>query len=233
MNLQPISPPMSSGQRVYCSECSIACGTRANGDLQAWADLDAQAGMFYCDNCAFVAMNSEVKFIRACGYRVFMRSPSDKYCHFTDGKRIAYAQWSDYRTSVTSVHVPTRENGSGFGIAESITAETLSSALNCFIPHWASGAVTKYKDWDAFHNASEWNRQLKEVFLMNTELRVTFDTGNAAFDNGNGPEEAARALRIIAGKVSSGQDSGSVFDSNGNRIGEWEVEYPEESDDDN
>lgn len=66
---------------------------------------------------------------------------------------------------------------------------------------------------------------------MTTELRVTFDTGNAAFDNGNGPEEAARALRIIAGKVSSGQDSGCIWDSNGNRIGEWYVEYPEEESD--
>jgi hypothetical protein len=56
---------------------------------------------------------------------------------------------------------------------------------------------------------------------------MTFDTGNAAFDNGNGPDEAARALRIVMGKVSSGQDSGSVFDSNGNRIGEWSVDYPE------
>lgn len=61
-----------------------------------------------------------------------------------------------------------------------------------------------------------------------TTCTVTFDTGNAAFDDGNGPEEAARALRIIAGKVSSGQDGGSVFDSNGNRIGEWSVDYPEQ-----
>lgn len=69
---------------------------------------------------------------------------------------------------------------------------------------------------------------------MTTEVVIRFDTGNAAFDDGNGPEEAARALRIIAGKVSSGQDSGSVFDSNGNRIGEWSAEFPEaeETDDD-
>ena len=63
-----------------------------------------------------------------------------------------------------------------------------------------------------------------------TACTVKFDTGNAAFDGGNGPAEAARALRIIAGKVESGQDGGSVFDSNGNRIGEWSVDYPEQDD---
>ncbi len=66
---------------------------------------------------------------------------------------------------------------------------------------------------------------------MTTELTVRFDTDNAAFTDGNGPDEAARALRIIMGKVSSGQDSGSVFDSNGNRIGEWSVEFPESEED--
>lgn len=66
---------------------------------------------------------------------------------------------------------------------------------------------------------------------MATQFTCTFDTGNAAFDNGNGPEEAARALRIIAGKVSSGQDGGMIWDSNGNRIGEWSVEYPEAEED--
>jgi hypothetical protein len=62
------------------------------------------------------------------------------------------------------------------------------------------------------------------------ELKLQFDTDNAAFDNGNGPEEAARALRIVAGKVSSGQDEGCIWDSNGNRIGSWYVEFPEPDD---
>lgn len=66
---------------------------------------------------------------------------------------------------------------------------------------------------------------------MRTEVTVRFTTENAAFADGNGPDEAARALRIIAGKVSSGQDSGSVFDSNGNRIGEWSAEFPEADED--
>lgn len=64
------------------------------------------------------------------------------------------------------------------------------------------------------------------------EFTITFDMGNAAFDDGNAPEECARILRIVAGKVSSGQDGGSVWDSNGNRIGEWAAEFPDAGDED-
>ena len=53
MNLQPISPDMRADQYVYCIVCSGRCGTRHGGaNVQAWADLDATPGTFYCDNCA-------------------------------------------------------------------------------------------------------------------------------------------------------------------------------------
>lgn len=61
---------------------------------------------------------------------------------------------------------------------------------------------------------------------------LTFDMGNAAFSDGNAPEECARILRIIAGKASSGQDEGMVWDSNGNRCGQWSAEFPEIEDED-
>ena len=67
---------------------------------------------------------------------------------------------------------------------------------------------------------------------MAREFTVTFDMGNAAFDDGNAPEEAARILRIIAGKAASGQEGGSVWDSNGNTVGSWSAEWPEPEDDD-
>lgn len=57
---------------------------------------------------------------------------------------------------------------------------------------------------------------------------VTFDTGNAAFDGGNGPAEAAGILRRVAEKLEAGHEGGSIHDSNGNRIGSWSVEYPDE-----
>ena len=62
------------------------------------------------------------------------------------------------------------------------------------------------------------------------EFTLTFDMGNAAFDDGNAPEECARILRIVAGKVSSGQEVGMIWDSNGNRVGTWSAEFPESDD---
>ena len=59
------------------------------------------------------------------------------------------------------------------------------------------------------------------------ELTLAFDMGNAAFADGNAPEECARILRIVAGKVSSGQEGGMIRDSNGNSVGTWSAEFPE------
>ena len=54
---------------------------------------------------------------------------------------------------------------------------------------------------------------------------LSFDTGNAAFDDGNRKAEAARILRDIADKMESGRQigGGPVYDLNGNKIGHWEM----------
>lgn len=55
------------------------------------------------------------------------------------------------------------------------------------------------------------------------ELRIRFDMDNAAFD-GHPEAEAARCLRHVADVMERGaDDSGAIFDANGNRIGAWEV----------
>lgn len=56
---------------------------------------------------------------------------------------------------------------------------------------------------------------------------MTFTTTNAAFSGGDGPEECARILRKIADKVSAGDESGAIFDINGNSIGQWSVDFPD------
>jgi hypothetical protein len=110
-------------------------------------------------------MQTEIEFIKACGYRVFQRNPTDKYCNFTtqDGTRIGYAQWSDYRDSVGSVHAPSRENGTGFSIADELTAASLQAAIECVIPYWGRGSVVKYRNIEEYINANSFNRDLKEV----------------------------------------------------------------------
>jgi hypothetical protein len=108
-----------------------------------------------------------VTLIKSCGYRVFMRKPSDKYCFYTDGERIGYAQWSDIRTVVSTVHKANRTTGTGFHVGDAITPDTLRDAIRCHTPNWAragdAGTVKKYASWDAFHNESAFNSELREV----------------------------------------------------------------------
>lgn len=56
-------------------------------------------------------------------------------------------------------------------------------------------------------------------------IDVNFGTDNACFDDGNGPAEAARILRLLADKIEAGSEGGLLYDENGNRIGEWSAEY--------
>ncbi len=59
---------------------------------------------------------------------------------------------------------------------------------------------------------------------------ITIETDNAAFGESSQDrrEEVARILHIVAGKLTSGQDDGSTFDGNGNRVGSFELEQPDD-----
>lgn len=57
-------------------------------------------------------------------------------------------------------------------------------------------------------------------------IAITFDTDNAAFDDGNGPAETARILRNIAQRIEfSGATYGTAHDINGNKVGEWSLTF--------
>lgn len=113
--------------------------------------------------------NSHVELIKSLGYRVFMHERSDTWCHYTDGTRIAYCQWGEraYGMRVATVHKPNRATGTGFVISETIDVQSLTAAINCIAPSWASrsdaASVKKWKDWDEFHNSNQWHRQYVEV----------------------------------------------------------------------
>ena len=110
-----------------------------------------------------------IAFIKSCGYRVFVlpskSNIENEFCYFTDGKNIGYAQWSGYSTHVSSVHKPSRENGTGYQVSEKINRETLDYAINLVKPGWDRGraAVAKYANWEAYHNANKFNSQLVEI----------------------------------------------------------------------
>lgn len=55
-------------------------------------------------------------------------------------------------------------------------------------------------------------------------FRLTFKTGNAAFqENGDPALEAARLLRVIADKLDEGYTDGPIMDANGNSVGTWRL----------
>lgn len=98
--------------------------------------------------------NLYTDFIKSCGYEVYAPSPIKTWCFYTDGKRVAYAQWGD-RMSVSSVHHADRTVGTGFQISDNITKESLDEALACVAPSWARrehALVKKYPNLENFLN---------------------------------------------------------------------------------
>lgn len=60
-------------------------------------------------------------------------------------------------------------------------------------------------------------------------FNIQFDTGNAAFEDGNAGAEIERILHDIAAKAQTvafpgGEHEGRIYDVNGNAIGNWSIE---------
>jgi len=108
-------------------------------------------------------------YIKSLGYRVFIRPTGHNptYCFYTDGVKIAYAQWGSINSGVSSVHKSNRTSGTGFKVSDRIDRETLKQALFCFAPEWATNSdrqsVVKYKNIQDYLGSSLWNRSLQEV----------------------------------------------------------------------
>lgn len=50
---------------------------------------------------------------------------------------------------------------------------------------------------------------------------MTVDMDNAAF--ADDPDELARILAVVRGRVREGETDGRCMDVNGNRVGSWEI----------
>lgn len=59
-------------------------------------------------------------------------------------------------------------------------------------------------------------------------IKIEFDQGNAAFEGELLYLETARILRGIADEIERKYVEGYVRDINGNRIGQWSMDDPEE-----
>jgi len=63
-------------------------------------------------------------------------------------------------------------------------------------------------------------------------FELEFKTDNAAFDVDTAEYEVARILKDVAGKIVAGNYDGKIFDANGNSIGRFYFEPPENEDKD-
>jgi hypothetical protein len=62
-----------------------------------------------------------------------------------------------------------------------------------------------------------------------TYFRITFETISDAFKGDNSIGEVLRLMNVIHRSIKAGDDRGSVHDSNGKRIGSWEMNLPNEN----
>ncbi len=54
------------------------------------------------------------------------------------------------------------------------------------------------------------------------KFKLEINTANAAFET-DGEYEIARLLKLAAKAVTSGDNAGSLYDYNGNHVGNWSV----------
>lgn len=107
--------------------------------------------------------------IQGFGFDVYMRDPGDTYLFYTDGKRVGYLQDDRFGFSISTVHMPGKNVGTGFQMirhAGSFTKEDLESGF-AYAPSWASGRdlpfVVKYKDIKDWRSRDSWNGSFKLV----------------------------------------------------------------------
>jgi hypothetical protein len=58
-------------------------------------------------------------------------------------------------------------------------------------------------------------------------FKLEFSTDNAAFEGDSKWMEIDKILRDVADRAGDGQTSGTIRDSNGNRVGAWSLSQPE------
>lgn len=104
--------------------------------------------------------------IKAHGFRVFQRKPTDTWLIYTtrDGKHIAYAE----RDRIGTIHKPNYATCTGYSIETSPrwTEDELQRGF-ALAPHWASPSdlktIVKFSGIDAYRKANPFNAEYQEV----------------------------------------------------------------------
>lgn len=103
--------------------------------------------------------------LKSLGYKVYKRDIASQYCYVVKGDNVAYVQWSGIVPRICTVHKPCKYNGTGFLIGSDIDKVTIDKALKTSKPYWekTNTPVIKYKNWNDFYNADNWNKGFFEV----------------------------------------------------------------------
>lgn len=108
-----------------------------------------------------------VDFMLAHGFRVYMRNRADSYAIFEGAGGIGYVEFDPVAGySVSTVHAPNRESGTGYQIARHVSALTvplLERAIRTIVPHeWREhkaprkyASMADYKARDSFRAGYE------------------------------------------------------------------------------
>lgn len=110
-----------------------------------------------------------IKKVQSFGFDVYMRNEGDTWLIFTDGTRIGYLQDDRSSFSLSTVHKPNKNSGTGFQMLRHVGDFTKEDLEACFAraPHWAlerdARPVVKYKDMAAYINENSFNREYKLI----------------------------------------------------------------------
>jgi len=109
-----------------------------------------------------------IEAVKAAGFKVYMRDPSDTWMIYADGDKLAYLQadrWGYAKISTLHKPVQGSGNGSGFGLdgIPNLSRDQLTKGF-AHGPAWAGGLrVEKYKGIEEYKSQSSWNAAYQEV----------------------------------------------------------------------
>ena len=67
---------------------------------------------------------------------------------------------------------------------------------------------------------TESNKEFIDFLLRYHPMKINIETENEAFDN---PNELPRILLEIVDRINQGETQGIIRDTNGNKVGSWEI----------
>ena len=105
-----------------------------------------------------------IEELKEAGFKVYGPEPLTTYCFAVKNDKIAYVERSDWGFRYSTVHKPSRYNGTGFGFGQDISP-SVDAAEACLTYHMpGEGPVKKYRNWDDYAAAAE-NRWQEYVEL--------------------------------------------------------------------